>query len=207
LAVTDGYATAAEYRARVTKTDAGDDTDIDEQLVAVARYIDQKLGRFFTKDAAADQVRIIHGYGGSILTVPDLSAAPETGKVKVDTTGDGVYDTTLVINDDYFVGPVNAALGPEPKPYTFLEIDPNSALISSWPTRRRSVEITAAWGWPAVPNALREASVAICRQVRDLQESGVLASIQVIDAVVVQSRDLARLVKDLKVQYTRPGWL
>src|SRR6185369_1791530 len=113
MAVTDPYATPQQYRAIVSKSDTGDDGEIAADLLAVSRYVDRCLGRFFTKDAAP--VARVFTLPGSlrrpVMTVPlgwaesenpyvyggwsrsieldDLVAAPTS--VILDTDRDGLF--------------------------------------------------------------------------------------------------------------------
>ena len=140
MAISDAYATLAEYKARVNKTVTGDNTEITAVLVAVSRLLDKEVERFFTKDAA-DIVRVYDGNGGRRLYIDDLSATPTS--VKADLNGDYDYadsDETLTVNTHYWVGPPNADKGPEPRPFTFLEIRPDNSVLSKWPDQLRAVE-------------------------------------------------------------------
>ena len=65
MAITDAYALAADYKARVEKTGTADDTEIDSVLLAVSRLIDRETSRFFTRDVAV----VARVYDGS-LAVP-----------------------------------------------------------------------------------------------------------------------------------------
>ena len=52
MPVSDPYADPPTYRAVVTKSDSGSDAEVLQDLVAISRYLDRRLGRFFSKDAA-----------------------------------------------------------------------------------------------------------------------------------------------------------
>ena len=45
VAISDAYASAEEYRGRVTQSDATGDDALLVQLTAVSRYLDQQIGR------------------------------------------------------------------------------------------------------------------------------------------------------------------
>lgn len=205
MAVESPYATAAEYRARTSQSGTGDDATILLQTTAVSRYLDARLRRFYTQDAAV-VTRIYDGNGEQRLWLPD-DIAMTTGLV-VTADQDGDYDfsdeTALTLNTDYWVGPWNAGYGSEPRPYTFLEVSPNSANLSAWPEQLRSVQVVAKFGWPAVPAAIKEITVAITRQLRDLEKSGVTQAIQNIDTVIQQSPELAGLMARIERMYARP---
>src|SRR3989304_3297059 len=53
MAVSDAYATVAQYKTVFEKTVATEDAEILDDLKAVSRYLDRKLNRFFTVDAAS----------------------------------------------------------------------------------------------------------------------------------------------------------
>lgn len=204
MAVTDSYATAAEYRARVNKTDTGDDTAILAQATAVSRYIDNKLRRFFTQDATATP-RYYEGFQEKRIQVDDIASTTNLA-VKIDLDGDYAFTTsneTLTLNDHFFLWPYNAAKGSEAWPWTHLEVVSNNAIFTVWPKQARAVEVTAIFGWPAVPAAIKEATVSLTRYMRDLQEAGTTLAIQEIDFAVQQSPMMQKLMTDLWMVYGR----
>ena len=207
MAVTDAYASAAEYRDRVEKSATGDDTPILVQLTAVSRYLDRRLGRFFTQDAEA-VARTLDGNGEARLWVPDIATI--TGLlVKVDLDADYDFDDsdeTLTINTHFWVGPANADKGPEPNPYLYLQIVPNNGRLSKWPDQLRSVEVTAKHGWPAVPGAIKEASIVLVHQLRDLEQEGFTMSLESIDSTIRSSPQMSAFLLDLEERYARRRW-
>jgi len=203
--VTDAYATAEEYRARSTKTTTGDDADIDEQLKAVSRVIDQECRRFFTIDAEA-VTRLYDGNGERVLWLPDDIATATGLIVKVDLNGDyafGGANETLTIDTHFWLGPQNADKGAEVRPWEFLEVHPSNTVLSAWPEQRRSVQVTAKFGWLVVPDGIREATCAITRQLRDMQEAGFTLTLENIDAAIRLSPQAAGILKDIKKAYSR----
>lgn len=202
MAVTDAYALAADYRARIDKADIADDTVIDAQLTAVSRIIDQRCRRFFTQDAVP-VARLFDGNGKARVYVADI--ATTTGLVvKVDQNADYDYadsNETLAISTDFWVGPDNALLGAEPRPFQFVDIIPTSTKLSVFPVQRRAIEVTATWGWPAVPGAIKEATIAITREIRDMQESGFSLTLQTIDQAIQQSPTSAVILMDIVRRY------
>jgi len=203
-AVTDPYVIAEEYRARTGGTGTGEDTTILLQTTAVSRYLDNRMRRFFTKDASA-VTRVYDGNGKQKLWLPDDIATTSGLEVKADLDGDYDFadEAALVLNTDFWVGPYNASLGSEPKPYEFLVVHPNSTNLSVWPEQVRSVQVKAVNGWPAVPEMIKEITVAITRQLRDLEKSGVTQVLQDIEAVVQRSPELAGLMARVERIYAR----
>jgi hypothetical protein len=204
-AVTDPYAAAADYLTRCDKTDTGDNTEITAQLTAVSRVIDKACGRFFTVDAAA-VARTYDGNGSSLLWLPDDISSTTALVVKADLNADYDYadsNETLTINTHFWVGPQNADKGAEVWPWEFLEIVPGNSVISAWPKQRRSVQVTATFGWPAIPAAIKEATIAITRQLRDMQEAGFTLTLENIDAAINISPVAAGILKEIKQAYAR----
>ena len=93
MAIGDAYATAAEYRAAVDRTDAADDAIIGRDLTALSRYLDWKLNQRagFQKDAAVT-VRVYEGDGTRRLLLR-FSIASATGLIVTrDTDADGDFE-------------------------------------------------------------------------------------------------------------------
>lgn len=192
MAVTDAYATAAEYRGNVNKTATDDDVEILRQLTTVSRFLDLRLRRFFTKDAAV-VTRTYDGNGETKLWLPDDIASSTGLVVTVDTDGDYSFadETALTLNTDFWLSPPNADKGPEAFPWECLEVVPTSGVISVWPDQLRSVQVTAIFGFPAVPGAIKEATIAITRQLRDAHLGGAALSVQDIDTAISFNTALA----------------
>lgn len=217
MAVADAYASAGQYRAEINKPDTGSDGQIDRDLLAVSRYVEKELGRFFTcdeKDVARD---FIVSYTGNInpeaenpwkylrrgeprlIEINDLSADPTS--VEADYDGDGVPDTEFVKDTDFVLYPINADKGPEPKPWMALWIPPWSTTQLLWPPGR-IVRITAKWGWPAVPQAIRHAVIELTAILR-LETPRASRDISPTGEVLGTSREARGIVADLMRHYAR----
>jgi len=219
MALGDSYASAADYRARAGKTDTGDSTMLDAQLKAVSHYIDTRCRRRdgFNQSTSVEarlyDIRCLPGPGVAFLAdywrrvwLPDDVATLTGLIVKVDLNRDyDVADTgeTLTINTDFWAGPSNAAVGADPKPFEFLDLHPLSTKATAWPEQRRALEVTAKFGWPEVPEAIKELTVAIARELRDRQNSGATATQQVLDGVILRSQEISFFMRDIERQYRR----
>jgi len=164
MAITNGYATLDEYknwitmRGSSTSADAADDSVIEYHIEAASRYIDRETGKRFFADSA-DQTRYYTPDDSLILDVDPLSAAPTS--VSIDTTGLRSY-TALTQDTDFELLPYNAAL--EGQPYTQLSII--AALASySWPLAAKSVKVIGKFGYPSVPDDVREATLMIAQSL------------------------------------------
>lgn len=160
------YCTSADLKAFMRIADTVDDTQIALAVTAASRMIDQAAGRSFGQedpataryyDTLTDTTWHPPGTldtfaGRWALEVDDISTTTSL-VVKVDQGDDGVFETTLTINTDFRLWPWNAAA--DGRPYERI------ILISggSFPSMLRTVEVTAKWGWSAVPSAIKNAAL------------------------------------------------
>lgn len=195
MAITDAYATAAQYRAVTGKTDTSQDAEILIDLKAVSRYLEGKMGRFFNKDA--DDVARIYIPENNLVSIAvnDLSAAPTT--VQVDTDDDGTYATTLAATD-YELLPLNSDKGPEPWPFTRIGMTPwgNYSCFH----RAVRVKVTAKFGWPAIPIAIQQATCNLTAILR-LESPRATTRIAELDGVMETSQQAQNIIQQLTGQY------
>lgn len=164
MAITNGYATLAEYKQWVTmrgsstSNDPTDDAVIENHIEAVSRYIDRETGVRFFADST-DATRYYTPTDSYVLKIDPLSAAPTS--VSIDTTGTRSY-TALTINTDFELLPYNAAL--DGQAYTELHI---IAVLSSysWPILAKGVKVVGKFGYPSVPHDVREATLLIAQNL------------------------------------------
>lgn len=127
--------------------------------------------------------------------------------MKCDLNGD--YDVadsgeTLAVNTHFWPGPYNALNGSEPKPYEWLELIPSNSAVTVWPRQIRALEVTAVFGWPEVPTAIKELTIALTRYLRDIEESGMTFALNAIDQAVSESRQMSFFLRDIERMYARP---
>ena len=167
-AVTDAYATAAEYRELFVEgsTDTSKDVLYGDVLSGISRIVEQEVGEFFTKDAAVLQRVFVPGCADSLeplLRVDNIASI--TGfEIKVDEDQDGSFaDETAWATGDYQLrrdGDLNPDKGPEPKPWNEIWIPPWSTKARSWKPDY-PVQVTLIFGWPAVPAAVKQATLQL----------------------------------------------
>ena len=167
MAITNGYATLAEAKAYLSISDSIDDTMLESMVEAASRSIDNIAGRRFYLDASAS-ARLYRGTNPYILTVDDFGST--TGlALALDTGGDGTYETTLTYNVDYVVEPFNAvAMG---KPYTQITLVGGQLLPWLLPNLRPSVQLTAKWGFPTVPDDIIQACLILTADMYKRKDS------------------------------------
>lgn len=154
MAITNGYASLNELKARIAATDSGNDTVYEAVIEAASRQIDGYCGRRFY---AATETRYYTPDGGDLLDVDDLVSVTS---LTADEDGDRTYERTWA-STDYDLEPYNAAL--EGKPYTQIRVTPrgNYAFVGT----RRGVKIAGSFGWPAVPDAVNEACLLLAARL------------------------------------------
>jgi len=159
MTITNGYTTLARLKDRMDNQSSGSDTNLEEAIESASREIDGNTmcGRQFYK--VTDVRRIASPYGGYCLWVPDIVHSTITS-VKIDTTDDGTFDATWVEGTDFVVEPYAGELSAGVQfPITQL-----IALGSAWPSagrRPRRVEISADFGWAAIPDPIRQACLEL----------------------------------------------
>jgi hypothetical protein len=165
------YITIAELKASLGITDSVDDTALTRALTFASRAVDKHCRRRFTLDGSAT-ARTFKVNDWRCLYVDDFSTL--TGLiVATDDNGDGTFETTWTITTDYLAGPFNNLV--DGRALTKIE----AVGGRSFPRGLRpGVQITAKWGWPAVPEEVKQATLLIAARLfrRKDSPSGVAGS-------------------------------
>lgn len=139
-------------------------------------------------------------YGGLArqLFVDDLVTVTT---IKIDEDRDGLFtDETALAATDYELLPRNAADGPEPAPYTTIELTPWGTKYA-FPTGCR-VEVVGIFGWPAVPQAIVRACCHLTAILR-LDSARATGRIMELDNIYATSREAQTIVGELMMHYGR----
>lgn len=144
--------------------DTVDDSNLDLGALAASRAVVEWCGgpfRVFDKTATADaSARVFSPAGASrerpygSVFVTDFWSLTNLA-VKTDDNDDGTYETTWTITTDFTLAPWNALTDGEP----YWEIIPTGQRSLPTVTTRPTVEVTAAWGWTAVPSDVKLAAL------------------------------------------------
>lgn len=150
-----------------------DDALFGIELDAACREIDRRCGRVFWQVIDADDAVTARTYGtddiaAGVLRTDDFWTTDGL-VVKTDDDDDGTYETTWTITTDYVVEPAGGYVdGLTGFPYwRILPVGSRSFPTSG---NRRRVQVSARWGWAAVPVAIQRATmvaVAASLKVRD----------------------------------------
>lgn len=155
MAVVNGYCTVAQLREQFKDDGTVLTTALLERAInAASRAIDRHCGRKFWLDAAV-VARTYRPRDASRVFVDDIGTT--TGLiVKTDTTGDGAFTTTWDAAD-YDLEPRNAAVVGDPYSFSrIVAIDEKAFPVNG---RRSTLQVTAKFGWSAVPDDVTEACI------------------------------------------------
>lgn len=158
MAITNGYATLDTLKKvlGINASNTANDPQLETSVEAASRQIDAHCRRRFWQDTST-VARTYYPSEKAVLWTDDISTT--TGlTVKVDTSDDGTFDTTLTINTDFQVEPVNAAKEYPVQPWTRIRLlDGTLSSFTPLSSGRASVEVTAKFGWSAVPEPVERA--------------------------------------------------
>lgn len=154
------YCTVAELKTHLRIADTDDDTPLAIAVTAASRAVDHACNRqfgqtdpaaarYYTYDGACHDVGV--GYR-QMLEIDDLMTTTSL-VVKVDRDDDGTFEETLVEGTDFRLFPWNAAANGRPWSHIILLSG------EAFPYQPRAVEVTAKWGWTAVPSIVKQATL------------------------------------------------
>ena len=154
MTIANGYCTLGELKAVMRIMDTVDDELLEARISEASRVIDQHCDRRFYADGTATaRVYVANAY--NLVFVDDVSTT--TGLVvKTDSTGDGTYATTMTAAQIQSE-PLNATS--KGLPITSIRTTSSGA----FPTvaAPAGVQVTAKWGWPAVPEPVKSACILL----------------------------------------------
>ncbi len=167
MTITNGYTDLTSVKAAIgiAASDTADDTPLEAAVEAASRQIDAHVGkgRKFWQDGTV-VARVYYPCDPLICFVDDISTT--TGLiVKTDNDGDGTFETTLTIDTDFMVWPRNAAAEYPARPWQAIRLVNTSNSFVQTTTGRPSVQVTAKFGWAAVPRAVERACVMQARAI------------------------------------------
>lgn len=153
MTISHGYATLDEVRAYNRAGDVADDAELELMIEAASRLIDRHCHRQFYADTTAT-ARVYRACHPDLVEVDDISTT--TGLiVATDEDANGSYEITWATTD--------------------YQLEPLNGLARSravWRIRRKTcgnywfplsgdplVQVTAKWGWPAVPPEVKQACI------------------------------------------------
>ena len=154
MAITNGYCTLTELKAALRITDNTDNTLLENAIEGASRRIDSYCGRYFFQQNAT--VKVFARNELQVFLRDDLVSITT---LSTDDAGDQTFSTTWTANTDYALEPYDATLLGIPyyrvtavggKTFPFFTVPPMPG-----------VRIAGVWGYPSVPDDVREACVLL----------------------------------------------
>jgi hypothetical protein len=167
------YFTVASLKSRVgiSQTDVNSDAELHGACYAASRAIETYTDRTFYQSAS--QARTFIPQGWYELSLPAFCELVSISELATDDAGDGTFETVWAASD-YQLLPVNPQAAPETRPYNCLRAVGTHTFPLTVPTvltRMDRVRITGTWGWPAVPNAIRQAVAILAAETFRLKDA------------------------------------
>ena len=152
------YVALSELKSALGITSSTDDAFLNLAIGAAETAINDLCGRKFTVDGSAS-ARTYRAQ--PYLCVTDDVSTLTGLVVKTDTSGDGTFDTTWA-SSDYQVEPLNNLV--KGRSVNNLRAV-GDYLFPVYGDGLASVEVTANWGWPAVPDPIEQATLMMASRL------------------------------------------
>lgn len=159
------YATPEALKSRLGVSDAVDDYELHAACFSASRAIEQHCQRVFWRSATGTVRTFEAGADPYCLTMPAFSDLVSVSSVATDEAGDGLFSTVWSVSD-YQLYPTNPAAAPEPRPYTKIRAigSRRFPLLYSRLDSTSRIQITGAFGWPAVPQGIKQAALILAQE-------------------------------------------
>lgn len=166
MALGDNYITLTELKDRLGIGDTDDDAVLNSAITAASRGVDHFCRRQFNQTTTAS-ARTYYPTHSRLAIVHDFHTT--TGLViKTDASDSGTFDTTWA-STDFQLEPLDGIVdGLEGFPYWKVRAV-NGQLFND--AHRATVQVTAQWGWAAVPGPVKEATFIVAQDVAKLKDT------------------------------------
>lgn len=167
MAIGDNYITTQELADYMNIQGSTYDARIAAVCSAVSREVEDFCHRQFNQ-AASPTARVYRPGDRCTAIVDDFSTT--TGLiVATDNDDDGTFETTWVAAD-YALSPLNGVLnGRTGRPYWMIDAVGFSQRFH--PTNHPNLQVTAQWGWTAVPPEVKESCLMLGADTFQVKDS------------------------------------
>jgi len=172
LAIGDPYALLEELKDTLKIPDGVDDVQLELALAAISRDIELYCKRQFNQATTAS-ARVFSPRRAGYLDVDDFHTDTDL-VVAVDSAGDDTFSTVL---DPamYRLEPRDGIVrGVEGWPFYRLRFPSHHAQFTRhplYPSHRAEVQVTAQWGWAAVPDGVHQACLLLASELFKLKDA------------------------------------
>lgn len=199
MTITNGYITLANLKNYLKIDDSVEDTLLESIIESASRSIDKIANRRFYLDATATARTYRPANIMRVITDDIGSTSGLILKTDPDTSGN--YQTTLTLGTDYIVEPTNALV--QGYPVTYLTIVSSNA-FSYAINYRPTVQVTAKWGWPTVPDDVEQATYILSADLYKRKDSiGGVLGLSELGAIRMSplGRDIAAMVRAYRREF------
>lgn len=172
MALGDSYASLDDMKVYVNVVNSNAfDTLLTDALLSASEEIERYCNRQFNKATSATaRVYVPDGWIGT--SIDDFHTT--TGLViKTDASGDGTFETTWA-STDYELKPFNGIVdGQTGWPYNEIAAVGSQSFPCPYDStaRRARLEVTAQWGWAAVPAPVKQACLMLAAKNFQLKDA------------------------------------
>lgn len=206
MALTNAYATRDAVKLEMNITVPTWDTKIEGAINAASRQIDRWTGRphGFWQDSTV-QTQTFFADDSRTVCIDDGISTTTGLIVKTDSGDDGLFATTLTINTNFILLPTNALLSYPVEPFTTIQlVDYTGSYFPTWGSGRPGVQVTAKFGWPAIPDDVNKACIIQAVQLYKASDA-VFGAIQLGDGFATRvGKGLNPLAESLLEGYSMP---
>ena len=196
MAITNGYCTLSELKAALRITDSTDDTLLENAIEGASRRIDAYCGRYFYQQSQT--VKIFARNELQVFLRDDLVSITT---LTTDDAGDQTFSTTWTANTDYALEPYDANLLGIPY-YRVTAVGGKTFPFFTTPPLP-GVSIAGVWGYPTVPDDVREACVLLA--ARGFARYNAALGVVGFGDMAVQVRAVDPDVRDFLNKYVKMG--
>lgn len=180
------YATLAELAEQVNSDRSSDLTGLERALSTATDEVTSICGRRFWRDDAvsAKTFPVNHHVWAWVADIStDVGVIVET-----DTSDDGSFGTTWAATD-WELGPANGEVGGLTGfPYSKITAV-GSYVFPTWTRRERCLRVTARWGWVAIPDPVRSATLIAAEELWRMKDAPFgVAGINALDGALMRVR-------------------
>jgi hypothetical protein len=195
VAYQDPYSTRDEIKTylRIDLAVTDYDDDIDEVGLSATREINNHCSRNFNRDDAEDPAttRVFRVRRSGLVRVHDFYTTTDL-VIKTDPTGTGVFSDTWSAAD-YQLEPLNGIRDGNPGwPYFMIRSIGAMSFPALYPIA--SLQVTAHFGWSAVPSDVKQAHLMLCAETFKMREAP-LGVAGWSEFGVVRVRDVPKVAK------------
>lgn len=169
MALGDAYVTLVELKAYLGITGSANDTQLDDARNAATEAIELHCERQFNKTTSAT-ARVFYPQSCGWARVNDFHTT--TGLViQTDNGDDGTFETTWATTD-YQLEPLNGIVdGRSGWPYYTIRTRSPAANRFPMTGSGAPLQVTAQWGWTAVPYGVKQAAYYLAVDLFKLRET------------------------------------